>query len=296
MHALNPRAFSDDVLYNSGMFSASGQAKTPRFSVIGLEIFLGLLGGLVCSHGVLAAQVDEEHRYSISLWGVPAGTATMKMESLTSDDGRALRRFMTTIRSNDFISVFFPVSNDVESIVDARTMLPQRLTFRRREGRRRENFEVTFDHVTHRVTVLKDGKSSVHSIVQGTHDPLSCLYYLRTIPNLVPGSSVHLNVHHDRKNYEVEVKVEAVEPISGPWGNVEAIRMLAIMPFRGIFLNEGNVRFWLTNTAERIPVMMEARVIVGSVRALLEGWTPPPESFSTFLQKSSLERDSTRAA
>ena len=296
MHALNPRAFSDDVLYNLRMFSVFGRSKASGVNVIGLAVIFGLLGGLVCFHGVLAARVDEEYRYSISLWGVPAGTATMNMASLTSDDGRALRRFMTTIRSNDFISVFFPVSNDVESIVDARTMLPQRLMFRRREGRRRENFEVTFDHVTHQATVLKNGESSVHSIVQGTHDPLSCLYYLRTIPNLVPGSSVHLNVHHDRKNYEVEVKVEAVEPISGPWGNVEAIRMLAIMPFRGIFLNEGNVRFWLTNTAERIPVMMEASVVVGSVRALLEGWTPPPESLSTFLQKSSLERDSTLAA
>ena len=293
---IRPRAFGDDVLYNSGMFSPSDRAKTPGFSVIGLEILLGLLGGLVFFHTVLAAPVNEEHRYSISLWGIPAGTATMKTESLTSDDGRSLRRFMTTIRSNDFISTFFPVRNDVESIVDARTMLPQRLLFRRREGSRRENFDVTFDRVTHQATVLKDGESSVHSIVQGTHDLLSCLYYLRTMPNLVPGSSVYLNVHHDRKNYEVEVKVEAVEPISGPWGNVEVIRMLAVMPFRGIFLNEGNIRFWLTNTAERVPVMMEARVIVGSVRALIEGWTPQPESFSTFLQESSLERDSNLAA
>jgi len=94
------------------------------------------------------------------------------------------------------------------------------------------------------------------------------------MPTLEPGSSVPLNIYHDQKNYQVAVHVEAVEPVDGSWGTVEAIRLLAVMPFRGIFLNEGNIRFWLTNTEERIPVMMEARVIVGSVRATLEGWAP----------------------
>ena len=103
-----------------------------------------------------------------------------------------------------------------------------------------------------------------------THDALSCLYYLRQMPTLLPGKSVFVTIHHDKKNYEVEVQVEAIETISGPWGNVEVIRLLAVMPFRGIFLNEGNIRLWLTNDFRRVPVKMKARVIVGSVEAVLE--------------------------
>ncbi len=248
--------------------------KTSVMSVSSLGMLLGFLGGLVLLSSVLAAPAKENYRYSISLWGVPAGHAYMKNETLVDADGRSARHLTTTIRSNDFISFFFPVKNHVDSLVDSRTMLPRHLFFQRREGSRHEQFDVTFDHVTNQVTVLKDGKRSIHSILPGTHDPLSCLYFLRTMPNLEPDSSVYLPIHHDRKNYKVEVKVEAVESISGPWGEVEAIRLLAIMPFRGIFLNEGNIRFWLTNTKERIPVMMEARVIVGSVRALIDGWVP----------------------
>ena len=237
-------------------------------------LLLGFLWGVALLPFALANQANEDYRYAISLWGIPAGHATMQTEELVAEDGRPVRRLATTIRSNDFISVFFPVRNQVDSLVDPQTLLPRHLLFQRREGGRRERFDVTFDHVTYRVTVLKDGTSSVHSIPPGTHDPLSCLYFLRTMPNLVPGSSVYLNIHHDRKNYKVEVKVEAVESISGPWGEVEAIRLLAIMPFRGIFLNEGNIRIWVTNTPERVPVMMEARVIVGSATALIEGWVP----------------------
>ena len=242
------------------------------FVVSGL--LLGFVWVMALSPVAFASQATEDFRYAISLWGIPAGHATMQTEELVDEDGRPARHLATTIRSNDFISVFFPVRNQVDSLVDPQTMLPRHLLFQRREGGRHERFDVTFDHVTYRVTVLKDGKASVHSIPSGTHDPLSCLYFLRTMPNLVPGSSVYLNIHHDRKNYKVEVKVEAVESISGPWGEVEATRLLAIMPFRGIFLNEGNIRLWLTNTPERVPVKMEARVIVGSATALIEGWVP----------------------
>ena len=207
----------------------------------------------------------------------------MNIEEVASAEQPSLRRLVTTARSNDFISLFFPVRNHVDSLIDTHTMLPHRLLFQRREGRRHEDFDVRFDHTANQVTVLKNGERSVYSILQDTHDILSCLYFLRTMPTLEPGSSVPLNIYHDRKNYRVTVNVEAVEQVTGPWGSVEAVRLLAVMPFRGIFLNEGNIRFWLTNTEERIPVMMEARVIVGSVRALLEGWAPYPESASTFL-------------
>lgn len=256
------------------MRSTFFRRKTALIGVNGLRMILGVLGGLVFSHPVLAASEKEDYHYSIFLWGIPAGHATMKTEDLISEDGNPSQRLVTTVRSNDFISFFFPIRNYVDSLVDPQTMLPRRLFFQRREGRRHEQFDVTFNHVTNQVTVLKDGKPSIHSIVPGTHDPLSCLYFLRTLPKLEPGSSVYLPIHHDRKNYNVEVRVEAVESISGPWGKVEAIRLLAIMPFRGIFLNEGNIRLWLTNTKKRIPVMMEARVIVGSVRALIDGWVP----------------------
>ena len=250
----------------------------PQLFVFGVGgLILGFLWGMALSPAAFAVQEKEDYRYGISLWGIPAGHAYMKNETLVDADGGPARHLTTTIRSNDFISVFFPVKNHVDSLVDSRTMLPRHLFFKRREGSRHEQFDVTFDRVANQVTVMKDGKPSVHDVPPGTHGPLSCLYFLRTMPDLVPGSSVFMNIHHDRKNYKVEVKVEAIESVRGSWGEVEAIRLLAIMPFRGIFLNEGNIRIWLTNTPERVPVMMEARVIVGSATALIEKWVPSPK-------------------
>ena len=183
--------------------------------------------------------------------------------------GRPTLRLLITARSSSFVSTFFPVDNRVESAIDTGTLLPQRMVFHRREGKRKNDFDVTFHHAKGTATAIKDGVADTLPVPPGTQDAISCLYYLRSLPALQPGSSLTMNVHHDKKNHRLEVRVEAVETVKGPWGEVETLRVLAIMPFRGIFLNEGNIRVWLTNDARRVPVMMKAKVIIGSVVARL---------------------------
>ena len=85
-----------------------------------------------------------------------------------------------------------------------------------------------------------------------------------------------MNVHHDTKNYTLDVLVEKVETIRGAWGELETVRVLVVMPFQGIFLNQGNIRVWFTNDARRIPLRMKAKVVIGSrVSDLATGWQVP---------------------
>jgi len=219
-------------------------------------------------------QTNELYHYSISLLGLPAGTGTLQATHELTPQGLPRLRLTSTAQSNDFISWFFPVNNLVDSTIDADTLLPEHLMFQRREGNDHEDFDVTFHHKKQTVSIVKDGQLSTMPISAQTHGPLSFLYYVRNLQHLTPGRSIHLHVHHDKKNYEIEVKVEGVELLAGPWGEVEAIRFEAVMPFRGIFANQGSFYFWLTNDHSRVPLMMQAKVIVGSVKAVLEGWTP----------------------
>lgn len=217
---------------------------------------------------------NELYQYSVSLLGIPAGTGTLQARHEMPPLGQPRLRLMSTAQSNDFISLFFPVNNLVDSTLDADTLLPQHFIFQRREGNDHEDFDVTFDHDMHEAAIIKNGQLSTMPISSQTHGPLSFLYYVRNLQRLDPGRSIQLHVHHDKKNYEIEVKVEEIEELSGPWGEVEAIRFEAVMPFRGIFANQGSFHFWLTNDHSRVPLMMQAKVIVGSVKAVLEGWTP----------------------
>jgi hypothetical protein len=169
--------------------------------------------------------VPESLQFAISLLGIPADTATLDATPSISQEGLSTIQFNSTATSNAFISFFFPVNNVVNSTVDTQTLLPIRLFFQRREGTRHEDFDITFDHQSQQVTILKDGTRSTMAIPTHTHDGLSCLYYLRQLPSLVPGKSVFVMIHHDMKNYDVEVQVEAIESVHGPWGEVEALRL-----------------------------------------------------------------------
>jgi hypothetical protein len=220
--------------------------------------------------------VGERFTYALSWLGIRAGTAVLEVAEASPIQGRAALRFLTTATSSPVVTKFYPVDNRVESLVDAEQLLPYRMWFRRREGKRHNDFDVTFDHAKGLVTATKDGVTDQLPLPPQTFDSISCLYYVRNLPSLAPGLSMMFNVHHDKKTYKLEVRVEGVEKITGPWGTVEAVRVLAIMPFQGIFLNQGNIQVWITNDAKRVPVMMKARVIIGSVVArLIEGFQPP---------------------
>lgn len=216
-----------------------------------------------------AFAAGERLTYELAWSRLKAGTAVMAVEAAEPQNGHAQMKLSTVAQSSSLISKFYPIDNRVESWIDAGSLLPQRMVFNRREGKRRNAFDFTFRQAEGKVTAVKDGQSSELEIAPNTHDAISCLYYVRTTLPLIPGTSSILNVHHDKKNYKLEVRVEGFERIEGAWGASEAVRVLVIMPFQGIFLNEGNVRVWLSNDERRIPLLMKAKVVVGAVTATL---------------------------
>lgn len=211
-------------------------------------------------------QIGEQFTYEISWISIKAGTAVMGVTAMT-DENPPLVKLVTTAQSRPVITKFFPVDNRVESILNPETLLPEHLTFRRREGKKKEDIEYTFDQKDGTVIEVKGGSTETLPILPHTQDAISCLYYVRTELTPRPGWSLTMNVHHDAKNYELNVLVEEVETITGAWGELETIRVLVVMPFQGIFLNQGNIRVWFTNDARRIPLRMKAKVVIGSLVA-----------------------------
>jgi hypothetical protein len=220
-----------------------------------------------------AVQTGERLTYDISWLNILAGTAVMEVQADGIAGGGSRAKLVTTAQSRPAISKFFPVDNRVESEFDLRTQLPQHMVFHRREGKNKEDIEYTFHHAEGTVTAIRQGTTEILPIPAGTQDLISCLYYVRNQLPLTPGTSLMLNVHHDKKNRQVEVRVENIETLEGAWGKAETAQVLVIMPFKGLFINKGNIRVWFTTDERRIPVRMKAKVIIGSIVAdLVEGF------------------------
>jgi Protein of unknown function (DUF3108) len=221
-----------------------------------------------------AVQTGERLTYDISWLNILAGTAVMEVQpDGTADRSRA--KLVTTAQSRPAISKFFPVDNRVESEFDLRTQLPQHMVFHRREGKNKEDIEYTFHHAEGTVTAVRQGTTETVPIPAGTQDLISCLYYVRNQLPMTPGASLMLNVYHDKKNRQVEVRVENIEMLEGAWGRAETAQVVVIMPFKGLLINKGNIRVWFTTDERRIPVRMKAKVIIGAIVAdLVDGFPP----------------------
>ncbi len=239
-------------------------------------LMLGAMSGVASGDSSFARsfQVGEQLTYEISWLNITAGTAVMSVIAAGLDGDRPLAKLVTTAQSRPAITRFFPVDNRVESLLDPATLLPEHLIFKRREGKKKEDIEYWFHQQEGTVTAGKGGTTETLEMPPGTHDIISCLYYVRSTLSFQAGSSLAMNIYHDKKNRKVEVLVEEIERVSGPWGEVESARVLVIMPFQGLFLNQGNIRVWFTNDDRRIPVRMKAKVIIGSIVADLVSGFP----------------------
>ena len=282
VHPINQTDETDRTDQIDQMNQINQTNKTNQFRVwlVLACLILGTMSGVVpwAEAGELSSarsfQVGEQLTYEISWLYITAGTAVMAVSDAGKDGDRPLAKLITTAQSRPAITKFFPVDNRVESIVDPATLLPEHLTFNRREGKKKENFEYTFNQKEGKVIVVKGGTTETLEIPPGTQDVISCLYYARSTLSFQPGSSLTMNVHHDKKNRAIEARVEEIETVSGPWGKVETARVLVVMPFQGLFLNQGNIRVWFTNDDRRIPVRMKAKVIIGSIVADLVSGLP----------------------
>ena len=219
-------------------------------------------------------RIGERLTYHVSWLNLTAVVAVMEVGRMEGQDGRTLAKLIGTAQSTPIITKFFPVDNRVESELDLETLAPDHMTFRRREGKKKEDIEYVFHQQQGTVTAVRGGTTESLPIPAGTQDIISCLYYTRTALAPTPGASLKMNVYHDKKNRQVEVRVEGLEALEGSWGKAETVKVRVIMPFHGLFMNKGDIHVWVTNDARRTPVRMKAKVVLGSIVAdLVEGFS-----------------------
>ena len=211
--------------------------------------------------------------YRIAWMGIPAGHATMAVRPLLDRDrgNRRVYHIVSTARSNEMVSLFYPVDDRTDSYMDARGLYSLWFKLRQREGRYRSDKEIRFDQQAHRALYIHNGKAEWFDTVPEVQDALSGLYFLRTL-TLEPGRPVTIPVFDSRKNWQVEVRVLQREEVVTPAGTFRTVKVKPLLKSEGIFRRKGDVHIWLTDDARKIPVKMKSAVKIGSITATLVEW------------------------
>jgi hypothetical protein len=217
----------------------------------------------------LPFQPGERLEFLINWMGMNAGKAIMEVgKEVEIREARAFH--ITSIaRSNDFISRFFPVEDRIETFIDTENLFPLKFMIHQREGRRVKEREVQYDQTRHKAVQLEEGKEEIFDIEPKAQDALSALYFFRTLNTPAPGESAIIKVHEGGKNWDLEVKVLGKESLDTPVGPFNTVKTVVMARYEGVFLNKGDITVWFTDDNRHLPVQMESKVVIGSVKALL---------------------------
>lgn len=180
-------------------------------------------------------------------------------------------KITSTTKSNRFISVFYPVNDVVETYVDMKNLYPYRFRSRQQEGSYRSDKEIVFDREKNIATFVNHkagGERRVTLVPPAVQDPLSVVYFFRTLPAEV-GKNIAIDVHDGRRNWTLVVQVLKREKVSTPAGAFNTIKVKARIKYEGLFVNKGDVLVWFTDDSSRIPVMMESKIKIGHITVKL---------------------------
>lgn len=224
-----------------------------------------------------AFSIPERLEFEVTYAGIPAGRAVQEVTQVGSEIHIA-----STARSADWLKLFFPVDDRIESVLVAGAPqhfgVPRVYRERIREGGTRYHKEALFDREKLEV-VTKDFLKKTEKnqkITASTYDTISSFYYFRTVA-LQVGTSSYIDIFDCKKLWNTEVQVLRREEIQTPVGSFKTVVIKPVLKSEGIFARTGDMFIWLTDDERRIPVQMKSKVKIGSITATLVGGSYWPD-------------------
>ena len=234
-----------------------------------------------CFNGNTVFGDGEQIRYTVSYnWGpvwVDAGLVTFvtKKEDFQGKTVWHLKGTGKTFASYDFL---FKVRDYFDSWTEQDSFKP--LSFRRYvyEGGYTLLNTLNFDY--HQGKVLANTKSNDNPprldtlpVQQCAFDMLSAVYYTRTLDfsNTQPGFKQNVKVVLDDAYFDIYIRILGKEIVESTDGKrYHCIKFAAKMVQGTIFKGDEDVVVWVTDDANKIPVYIEAKIIIGTIKAYLK--------------------------
>ena len=171
--------------------------------------------------------------------------------------------------------LFFKVEDYYSSYFDDTVVTPYFFKRNIYEGGYTKNLEVKFNSELQNATVNNIKNQTIETIntEENVQDLISSLYYLRknfSEEKVSIGEPFIINMFYDSKNRELPLRYLGKDIINTKFGKIECLKFMPTTSRSRIFKGEGSITIWLTNDKNRIPIRVQADLLVGSIKADLE--------------------------
>jgi hypothetical protein len=208
----------------------------------------------------------EKFTFSVEYGFISAGTATLSVVGIDTLQGVPCYHFQSRAQTNPTFSPIFKVDDKVNSYADLYKLASLRMEKHLREGSYKKDFEVDFDPY---LPLAYYPSGDTVETAPDAKDVLSSLYFLR-LHELQVGTVLSIPTHNNKKNYPLYVKIERKERVKVPAGKFTCFVVEPFLQDEGIFKAKGKILIWITADEKKMPVLVKASVLIGSVSAKLQ--------------------------
>ena len=181
--------------------------------------------------------------------------------------GRSAWHFRATARTVDTVRILYPLDDQFDSYTDAARLTSLQYEMYLREAGERQDRTWRMDTGEE---PLAAGIPAAR-VVPGTRDPLGLLYVLRAT-DWKRTPELRVPVFDGRHLYDVQARLaQTGGEVKVPSGGFRASQIRVQVFERGRELADTTFSVWLTEDANRTPVLIEADLPIGSARVELIG-------------------------
>ena len=213
-------------------------------------------------------QVGERLTYRI-YWGpLIAGEASLEVAGIEAVNGHDCYHLLAKAQTSGLVDLLFHVDSTTESWLDTKQLCTRRYRQNRVEGKRAKRCETIYDYDHGRYTITNQisGAQHVFPLDKPLQDIVSAFYYLRTqLFQLDEPRSFTVNAGDT--NRLVRVTPDQRKNIwTNPLGEIPALRVEPNPTITVVSANKGRMWIWISDDAQRIPLVLITTMKIGSAR------------------------------
>lgn len=213
----------------------------------------------------------EVSEYKVSWMGLPLAWSKTSTDAIEMG-GRKLIRIRMISKNYKAYSSVYKVDDKTEVIIDPKTALPIQLDFILNEGSRHKNHLTTFDHSKAQATFIDRASNTTNtiSISKNTRDVVTFLYASRK-SNMEQLATENQKIYVEGKINDMRLKRGKTKNLKlGKLGKIKSNQLEPIADFNGLFLRQGRIFFWVSDTPHRMITLTEAKVPIGKIKVKLQ--------------------------
>lgn len=213
-----------------------------------------------------AFKAGEKLSYVLHYGWINAGEAVIELKETDKDvNGRKLLHAVGRGWSVGAFNAFFKVDDYYETYIDEQGVFPWIFLRRVNEG----GYIINQDYVykqTSKQVVTQDKKT--YSVPAHVQDMISAFYYARTwdFTKITPGQEFTIDMFMDNELYPLRMRYVGKEKVKLRNGKYRCLKFQPIVQEGRVFKDSEDLNVWITDDGNHIPVLVQAKILVGSIK------------------------------